>query len=275
MTAWRPPESYDTGQGHVRWQALGRGAPVVLIHGTPFSSYVWRGLATALASRYRVFVWDMLGYGASDQHEGQDVSLAAQARIFADLLACWRLERPAVVGHDFGGAVALRALLLEGARYDRLALVDPVALGSWGTGFYHLAREHTEVFTALPAVHHEALVRAHVRTAAHWPLPAEVVNAFVTPWLGKAGQTAFYRQITQNDQRYTDDIAPRYGDIAIPVQIIWGERDAWISSTRGHELAQRIHTSRLCVIPDAGHLIQEDAPATLAIELGSFLDLPH
>lgn len=160
MTAWRPAEGFDTGRGVVRWQAFGQGTPLVLLHGTPFSSYVWRDLATALARRHRVFVWDMLGYGASDKRADQDVSLRAQARLFTDLLAHWRLDSPAVVGHDFGGAVALRALLLEGATYERLFLLDPVALGPWGTGLFHLAREYGEVFTALPAVHHEALVRA-------------------------------------------------------------------------------------------------------------------
>jgi pimeloyl-ACP methyl ester carboxylesterase len=54
--SWQLQDSFDTGQGLVRWQAFGNGRPVVLLHGTPFSSYVWRDLATALASRHRVFV---------------------------------------------------------------------------------------------------------------------------------------------------------------------------------------------------------------------------
>jgi pimeloyl-ACP methyl ester carboxylesterase len=216
----------------------------------------------------------MLGYGASDQHEDQDVSLRAQARIFTALLAHWQLDRPAVVGHDFGGAVALRALLLEGATYERLALLDPVALAPWGTGLFHLAREHTAVFTALPAVHHEALVRTYVRDAAHRTLRDEVVDALAAPWLGSRGQAALYRQMAQNDQRYTDEIEPHYADISIPVRIAWGEHDAWLPLAHGNELARRTRTE-LRIIPQAGHLVQEDAPAALALELASFLEPPN
>jgi pimeloyl-ACP methyl ester carboxylesterase len=271
---WRLREGFETGQGRVRWQAFGEGTPVVLLHGTPFSSCVWRDIAAALARRRRVFVWDMLGYGASDQHEDQDVSLRAQARIFTNLLAHWQLDRPAVVAHDFGGAVALRALLLEGATYDRLALLDSVALAPWGTGLYELAREHTSVFTALPAVHHEGLVRAYVRDAAHRPLPDEVTDALAAPWIGERGQAALYRQMAQNDQRYTDEVEPLYGGIDAPLRVIWGENDTWLPTEQGRKLARRTG-AELRVIPGAGHLVQEDAPAALTLELAEFLELAH
>jgi alpha/beta hydrolase family protein len=79
---WRLGRTYHgAASGEVRWERLGNGAgePVVLLHGTPFSSYVWRDIAGALAQRYEVYVWDMPGYGASAKAAGQDVSLAAQA----------------------------------------------------------------------------------------------------------------------------------------------------------------------------------------------------
>jgi pimeloyl-ACP methyl ester carboxylesterase len=56
---------------------------VVLVHGTPFSSYVWREVAGALARRCTVYVWDLVGYGESAKAEGQDVSLVAQGKILA------------------------------------------------------------------------------------------------------------------------------------------------------------------------------------------------
>lgn len=127
---WVLDRTFHSSAGEVRWAVLGpAGAqPVVLVHGTPFSSYVWRGVARALAQEHRVFVWDLPGYGGSAQFEGQDVSLGSQARVLTELLDHWQLAEPAVAAHDFGGCVALRAHLLHGARYRRLALVDPVAL---------------------------------------------------------------------------------------------------------------------------------------------------
>jgi pimeloyl-ACP methyl ester carboxylesterase len=110
---WTLEQIYRWTDGDVRWDRFGDGPPLVLLHGTPFSSYVWRNIAPVLARRRTVYVWDMLGYGASEKRAGQDVSLAAQTRLFAALLDHWELDRPEVVAHDFGGLVSLRALLLE------------------------------------------------------------------------------------------------------------------------------------------------------------------
>ncbi len=270
MTSWELPETFDTGDGLVRWAVLGDGPPVVLTHGTPFSSFVWRDVARGLARTHRVFVWDLLGYGTSDRAQGQDMSIAAQARVLSALLDHWHLDEPALVGHDFGAAITLRAMLLHGRRASRLALVDAVALGPWGTGFFHLAREHTEVFAALPALHHEAMVRAHTATAAATPLRPVVLDALVAPWLGPTGQAAYYRNIAQNHQGFTDEIEPRYGEIEVPTLVVWGEDDAWIPLAEGQRLHSLLPTSQLRVLPDAGHLVQEDAPATLTAELARF-----
>ncbi|MEU9113710.1 alpha/beta fold hydrolase [Streptomyces sp. NPDC048483] len=278
MTQWLLDRTFRTSSGdEVRWAALGeeRAPAVVLLHGTPFSSSVWRGVARALATRHRVFVWDMPGYGASEKRAGQDVSLAAQGRVFGELLAHWGLDgegaRPAVVAHDFGGCVALRAHLLHGARYERLALVDPVALGPWGSPTYRLLGAHPEVFGQLPPALHRAMVTEYVSSASHQGLHPAVLERLVEPWCTQEGRPAFYRQIAQNDQRFTDEVEGRYGEIEVPVLVCWGAQDDWIPVARGHELASRVPGARLHVIEGAGHLVQEDAPAELAAALGDFL----
>lgn len=206
MTQWLLDRTFRTASGdEVRWATLGEGRAdtpaVVLLHGTPFSSYVWRGVARALAARHRVFVWDMPGYGASQKRAGQDVSLAAQARVFTELLAHWGLAaeaaRPAVVAHDFGGCAALRAHLLHGARYARLALVDPVALAPWGSPTYRLLAAHPDVFGQLPPDLHRALVGEYVSSASHPGLHPAVLDRLVEPWCTDEGRPAFYRHRTE------------------------------------------------------------------------------
>ncbi|GAA4858395.1 alpha/beta fold hydrolase [Saccharopolyspora rosea] len=268
---WTLPERYDTPRGVVRWARFGAGEPVVLLHGTPFSSYVWREIAAALASRHTVHVWDLLGYGQSEMRDGQDVSLAAQQEVFADLLRHWGLDRPAVVAHDFGGAVALRTALLDGARYGRLALLDAVSVRPWGSDFFRLVRDHSEVFAALPPHLHEALVRRYVSTAAHREPRREVLDALVAPWLGERGQAAFYRQIAQADEHYTAEVEDRFGELDCPVLIAWGEQDGWLPPDRARRLAEAIPHARLEWLPDAGHLVQEDSPARLTALLTDFL----
>ena len=271
MGRWALSEQLDTPGGAVRWSRWGQGSPVVLLHGTPFSSWEWRDVATALAERHEVYVWDLLGFGESDQRGGQDVSLRAQGEVFASLLHRWGLDEPDVVAHDIGGAVALRAHLLHGARYRRLALVDVVALAPWGSPFFRLVRDHAEVFENLPPHLHAALVREYVAGALHRSPSAEVLDRLVRPWLGEQGQSAFYRQIAQADQRYTDEIEDRFDQVEAPVLVCWGEEDAWLPLQRGEELARRIPGARLKRIADAGHLVQHDAPAALTAALLDFL----
>ncbi|WP_282086811.1 alpha/beta fold hydrolase [Streptomyces tendae] len=272
MSAWPLPESYRSDAGTVRWNRLGApdGRPLVLLHGTPFSSYVWRAVARSLGRHHQVFVWDMPGYGMSEKRAGQDVSLAAQGRVFAELLDHWGLAEPLVAAHDFGGAVALRAHLLHGARYGALALVDPVALAPWGSPFFRLVRDHAEVFEQLPEALHRALVREYVgSTGGPGPHPA-VLDRLVEPWLGETGRPAFYRQIAQADQRYTDEMQDRYAGIDVPVLVCWGEDDAWIPVAKGRELAALVPGARWEPIVGAGHLVQEDAPAELTAALLDF-----
>ncbi|POX44814.1 alpha/beta fold hydrolase [Streptomyces sp. Ru72] len=273
MTEWQLSRTFTSTSGAVRWDRLGHSGrqPVVLLHGTPFSSYVWRAIARSLARDHQVFVWDMPGYGLSEKSTGQDVSLAAQGRVFTELLNHWGLEEPLVVAHDFGGAVALRAHLLHGARYRALALVDPVALAPWGSPFFRLVQEHAEVFEQLPPALHEALVREYVSSASSPGLHPAVLDRLVQPWLGDPGQAAFYRQIAQADQRYTDEIQERYGQIEIPTLVCWGENDTWIPVAKGRELAALIPDARWEPIADAGHLVQEDAAAELTAALIAFL----
>jgi pimeloyl-ACP methyl ester carboxylesterase len=271
VVGWALSQRFATGAGEIAWDRLGQGPPVVLVHGTPWSSWTWRRVARRLAERFTVYVFDLLGFGASDRRPGQDVSLAAHGRRLAELLDFWDLERPAVVAHDIGGAVTLRAHLVHRRPMAALALVDVVALGPWGSPFFRLVRDHDAVFEQLPAAIHEGVLRAYVGTAQSRPLGRDLEDALVSPWLGPVGQSAFYRQIAQADERHTEEIEPLYGRIAAPTLVVWGEDDPWIAAERGRELARRIPGARLELMPAAGHLVQEDQPEELARLLAAHL----
>ena len=264
-------EQLDWRGRRVRWGRQGSGPAVVLCHGTPWSSRLWAPFAQALGAEFTTYLWDMPGYGESSKDVGQPVSLDIQGELLHDLLQHWELGAPHVVAHDYGGAVALRALLLHGSRFASLALVDVVALAPWGSDFFRLVREHPDVFTALPAAVHEGALRAYIAAASHRGLTREEADMLVAPWLGETGQSAFYRQIAEADQVYTDEIEPLYPGIDLPVLVVWGSEDRWIPVDRGERLAELIPGAELRVLDDAGHLIQLDQPAGLATILHGWL----
>lgn len=247
----------------IAWGRLGEGEPIVLVHGTPFSSQVWRRIAPWLARRRQVYFFDLLGYGASEKTAGQDVSLGIQNLVLAEMLQHWGLERPEVVAHDFGGATVLRGHYLQGLRYRRLTLIDPVALAPWGSPFVQHVRRYEEAFAGLPDYAHEALLKAYLQGASFRGLSDEALETYASPWRGAEGQAAFYRQIAQMDVKFTDEIEPRYGAFDFPTQILWGEEDLWIPIATGVRLAAALTSGRLLRVPAAGHLVQDDAPEAI------------
>jgi pimeloyl-ACP methyl ester carboxylesterase len=274
VAPWALSQRFETEAGEIAWDRLGQGpAPVVLVHGTPWSSWTWQPVAQRLAEHFSVYVFDLLGFGESDRRAGQEVSVAAHDRRLVQLLDFWGLDRPAIVAHDIGGAVTLRSHLLHGRPFAALALIDVVALSPWGSPFFRLVRDHSAVFEELPGAIHEGVLRAYVGTAQSRRLDREVEDALVSPWLGAIGQSAFYRQIAQADERDTDEIEPLLGRVAAPTTVIWGEDDPWIAVERGRELARRIPGAKLEVLPGAGHLAQLDEPdevfRLLAAHLGA------
>lgn len=256
------PERFDF-QGHaVAWGSIGEGPPAVLLHGTPFSSAEWRRIAPCLARERRVFYFDMLGYGLSDKPDA-DVSRGVQSELFAALYRHWGLGSSDVVAHDFGGSNALRGHLLNGLDYRSLVLIDPVAISPQGSPLVQAARKHEEVFASLPAYIHEAMLRAYIGTAVGSALREDEMQRYLAPWLGDEGQKAFWRQVAQMDDKYTEEVEWRYGEMRCPVAILWGEEDEWIPMADGRELARRMGTASFTPVPDAKHLVQEDAPEAI------------
>jgi pimeloyl-ACP methyl ester carboxylesterase len=271
---WNLSRQFAFNGHEIRYEVMGEGEPLVLLHGTPFSSIVWRRIAPWFAEHRRVYYFDLLGYGRSAKPEG-DVSLGVQNELFAALLDHWQLARPDVVAHDFGGTTALRTHLINGREYRSLTLIDPVAIGPSGSPFVQAAKDHQEVFAALPAYIHEAILRAYIGGAVANALRGNEVRLYLDPWLGDRGQKAFYRQIAQMSDKFTDDIEHRFKEMRCPVTILWGEEDAWIPLERGRELARRIPNAHFRSIPNCKHLVQEDAPEAIVGTVLEFLSRVH
>lgn len=257
---WTLDEHVSTRAGRIAAGRAGQGPPLVLAHGWPWSSFSWHRLIPALAQEFRVHWYDMPGYGQSDMPADRATSLDVQGEIFADMLRHWQLERPAVIAHDFGGAVSLRAHLLHGCEYDRYVLMNVVAMRPWGSAFFDHVGRHVEAFQGLPAHIHEAVVRAYIDGALVNDLPMSDMEGLVRPWLSEAGRISFYRQFAQADERYTAEIEPDFEKVCGQVAIIWGEDDPWIPLDRGRALSAAMPQAHFTTLDGVGHLPQLEAP---------------
>jgi pimeloyl-ACP methyl ester carboxylesterase len=243
-------------------------ADVVLCHGTPWSARVWAPVARALSQDYRVHLWDMPGYGASPKEPACPVDLVAQRQRLAALLRYWSLDRPHVVAHDIGGAVALGVHLLEDVEVASLFLLDIVTLDPWGSPFFRLVAENESVFAAVPGPLHAALVREYIAGAANHHLPDDAVEALAEPWLDEAGQAAFYRQIAQLSPTHTAPIVDLLDQVRCPVRIGWGAADPWIPFEQAARLGAALPGEpEVVAFAGRGHLVplEDDAAVGQAV----------
>ena len=254
---------------NVAWGTIGEGDPIILVHGFPWSAQAWRNTAPWIAKQRKVYFFDMVGCGQSAKFDGQDVRESVQSDLLAALIKHWELEWPTVVGHDFGGLASLRCHFVNGIAYGGLVLTNAVAVLPSGSPFYVHVREHEQAFAGLPPYAHEALFEAYTQRAALKPLSAEAKSVYAEPWMGEAGQPAFYRQIAQSDIGSIEEVEKKYRPLDCPVHLVWGEKDTFIPIERGKQLAERLSAESFTPVSGAAHIVQEDAPEAIIAALMS------
>lgn len=266
---WQLTKSFSFQDRLVKWNSVGQGEPLVVVHGTPWSSYNLRFIIRALAPHYRVYFFDLLGFGQSDQRDG-DCSLGIQNKVLAALIEHWKLTKPRIIGHDFGGTTALRTALLNQQEFRQIALIDPVAIRPWGSDFYKLVAANEQVFQQLPGPIHQGLLKAYIQTAAFREIGSEVLEQTLSYWSTAQGQSAFYRQIAQSSEKYTEEIEAKFATLTTQTLIIWAEQDNWVPVTHAAALAAALPNAKVEYVANAGHLVIEEKPAELVQKLLHF-----
>jgi pimeloyl-ACP methyl ester carboxylesterase len=267
---WRLPDRISTEQGDIAAGVFGSGPPVVLVHGTPSWSYLWRRIVPVLARHYTVYVWDLLTYGDSMPAPDFVPSVEAHSRTLAALLQRWDLDSPILVGHDIGGAVVLRAHLVEGRQVRALALLDAAVLPPWVTPAARHMQEHRDAYATMPSHLFTEIIAAHLRTATLRPLTPDVTRAYLGRFTGRNGQQRWLRQVAHFDERDTGPVLDGLHRITVPVRVLWGAADQWLNPELGARLAAAIPAARFRAVTRAGHFLTEDQPAEVAHELLTF-----
>lgn len=247
-------------------------AGVVFCHGTPWSAEVWAAAARYVSRNYQVYLWDMPGYGRSEQNDTAPVDLPSQIDRFTGLLQEWGLDRPHVVAHDIGAAVALGSHLSNHDEFASLYLWDPVIVRPWGSKFFRLVATDTEVFMQLPEPLHRALVEAYIAGAAHRSLTVDQLQTLCAPWTTYPGQRAFYRQIASLHPEDTDPIEARLDAVRCRVKIAWGQEDPWIPVSQATVVQNLLPAGvDIVTLAGVGHLAPLELPSAVHRELSAWL----
>lgn len=258
----------------------GAGDPVVLLHGTPSSSYIWRNVLPPLVDAgYKVHVYDLLGFGLSERpHDPEiDTSVTGQVPVLQRLLDQWDLENPHIIAHDIGGGVAQRFGIQSPERVRSLTMIDVVSFDSWPS---RRTREQMQAglgkLINAPDADHRAHFRDWLNSTVQNKerLTGTAMETYLDFICGPVGQGSFFQhQVRHYDPKHTNEVAPRYAELGKgPVQLIWGADDAWQVVDWAHKLHRAIPGSELHVLENCGHFAMEDQPDQISALLVDFLN---
>ncbi len=240
----------------------GDGHPVVLLHGEPTWSYLWRDtMRPLLAAGFRTIVPDHAGFGRSDKPT--DVGWYSYDRHVAlttELLERLDLRDATLVVHDWGGPIGLRVAVEQPERIGRIAITD--------TGLFTGRQSMSpawEAFRDFVAGTEDLPIGFLVRGGCHRDPGDDVIAAYEAPFhdaAAKAGARAFPLLIPRTPeepgaaegQRALDALATD----ARPKLVLWASDDPVIPLATGERFAAAIGSEVAHVIPEAGHFLQED-----------------
>lgn len=259
--------------GHwVYVEDLGHGEPILLLHGFGASTYSWRHVMPELARDHRVIAIDLHGFGWTERPRSDAAySRDGQAKLVLSVLDDLGIRSVDLVGHSYGGAIALAVAARSPARVRSLVLVDAAR------PIYTQQRRYP---------------------GTEWPLvPEIVVRSILRPRVVGDG----LRRSVVNDGVITDEVVREYYDrlavegvyfayealtrpapptepepvlseIETPSLVLWGEEDGSIGVDYGRALAEELPNARFEVIPDAGHMPMEERPDEVERRIREFLE---
>jgi pimeloyl-ACP methyl ester carboxylesterase len=252
-------------------EEYGEGDPILFMHGLGMSSFTWRHLSESLARGHRVILVDLKGFGNSPKPSDDQYTIYDQARLICRSISDHDLTNLTLVGNSLGGGVALATALYLSAhapeRLKRLILIDTIAYAQEMPLFVKLLAMPVLGPLVVATVPKNLQVRTIMRLAYFddEAVPGEAVDRYADVLNKPGAQQALVQTARQIIPADLDRLTARYSEISSPTLILWGQQDAIVPLDIGRRLHGAIPDSQLVILPDTGHIPQEERPeATLA-----------
>jgi pimeloyl-ACP methyl ester carboxylesterase len=268
------PGEKDTVVDEVRWRSReveGKGdVTVVFVHGLMASSESWRKVLSAASGGRPAIAVDLPGFGHSARPWPHDSTYGGQAAALLAFLDRRKIGRVALIGNSLGGATAIAVAAARPERIAALVLVDTPS-SSWEMPrTLRLLRAPLvgEVAGELACRPLFAWGLRHVLFARGDRVTEETADAYWRP-ITVSGTRRAALAAARSSQAGFDRLEAA---VRAPTLVLWGREDRLIPARTGLLLSDRIPGAKLVVLPDAGHVPQEEAPEAFSREVAVFLD---
>lgn len=250
----------------LNYVSAGAGQPVVLIHGNP-GSYEDYTLAVVerLAQSYYVVAFDRPGHGYSERQDSVQTTVEVQALMIREALQKLALEKPVLVGHSWGGSLALAAAVGYGKELTGIVLLAPAAYPSvsieWWSHVPHIPLIGNIVVNTLTPFLGRAVVRKSLREAY---APQDVQQDYVERSLELWMHPDRIRACACDERTLGASLtvlSEHYRHIELPVVIVTGSADRLLDpEEHAYPLHKTIKNSKLIVLPETGHQLPQTRP---------------
>lgn len=260
----------ERGDSAMHYVDLGRGRPVLMLHGNPTWSFLYRRVIRALEGECRCIAPDYPGFGFSDHPPGYGYTPGEHARWVGELVDELRLDDLVIVGQDWGGSIGLRTAVERPGRTAGLVMANTWCWApDWRLRLFSRAMGGSTLGRWLQ-LEHNFFARHVVRAGIHRPerRTDAVLEAYRKPFPdreSRRGTWVFPRAIRtfagwlEATWRELDVLEP------LPVELVWGTRDPALGGEGYLERwRDRFAAASVDRVEDAGHYLQEDRPERLA-----------
>jgi pimeloyl-ACP methyl ester carboxylesterase len=250
----------------------GTGKTIMFVHGITTYSFIWRKMVHWFIDNYDVILIDLLGCGDSDKPLNEDFSLKRQAFLIKEFSGKMGLSQFHMVCHDVGGGVGqIFAVNFPEMLYD-LTLINTVAYNFWPVQPIIAMRTpiiRQIAMSSLDLGMFELLVKRGLYDKTH--LSDELMEHFWKPMKTAEGRKGFLHFAKCLDNKNLTQIENEIRQLPMPVLIIRGEADVYLSASIAEKLHAEISTSQLVKIETGGHYIQEDEPEKVSTSILNFI----
>jgi pimeloyl-ACP methyl ester carboxylesterase len=258
---------------NIAYRELGSGPAVLLLHGWPTSSYLWRDVMRPIAERNRVLAIDLPGFGASDKPLGVRYDFDLFDRTLDGFLAALGIETVGLAVHDLGGPIGLHWAVQRPQRVTRLAILNTLVYPEFSEAVLQFIKacstpELREQLTS-PAGLAAAM---GLGLADEANLSDEMLAAVREPFHSEESRRALADAGIGLEPEGFVEIARLLPSLGMPVRVIYGERDRILPDV-GETMARvkaDLPQAEVTALPDCGHFLQEEAPGEIGALLARF-----
>jgi pimeloyl-ACP methyl ester carboxylesterase len=257
----------------IAYRELGDGPAILLLHGWPTSSYLFRNVIGPLAEHHRVIAPDLPGYGASSKPTDVRYDFALNERVIDGLLDQLGVFEVALVGHDLGGPIAVHWALRNLDRTLSVALLNTLLYPEFSTEILEFVTTMLDPVTAMEQTSPERLA-AFMRDGVGegFALSLESIASYLAPFTGDDARRALGRAAIGLDLEGFADIGAQIAELTIPLRMIYGEQDQILPdiATTAQRLKRDCPHAQITSLPSCGHFVCEQEPTLVSAMLAEF-----